>query len=209
MPKESLVFVAAAPRYAQIYRSGKPVRSFTVADVAAAKLYYKLNPWDELGLADTVKQSDAAIEMLLLNYHDYAVVSFVAANGSVHCVLLMFEFQRALEGEDSLLEQASPWFIRGDNERSVRGYNDRQLKEALVSASSLKSPPRKTIIVHPGESIKLTTSELKPKGLGANVNLNRLVYFLVSGAPKYGSYLFLFFYSFYFQAFNNLLLNLR
>ena len=39
--------------------------------------------------------------------------------------------------------------------------------------------------MHPGEAIKLTSAELKPKKSLA-VNSDKLVYFLVSGAPKYG-----------------------
>jgi hypothetical protein len=42
----------------------------------------------------------------------------------------------------------------------------------------------KTIHVIPGESIKLTPNELKPKNI--NTNLDRLVYNLVSGKPKFG-----------------------
>lgn len=42
-------------------------------------------------------------------------------------------------------------------------------------------------MLHPGEAIKLTSSELKPKKITPTMtNPDRLVYFLVSGAPKFG-----------------------
>jgi hypothetical protein len=38
-------------------------------------------------------------------------------------------------------------------------------------------------LIHPGEAIKLTSAELKPKKASIS---DKLIYFLVSGAPKYG-----------------------
>lgn len=49
----------------------------------------------------------------------------------------------------------------------------------------MKIAPRKTIFVHPGEAIMLTSKELKPKNLTTQTVKN-LIYFLVSGNLKYG-----------------------
>ena len=73
------------------------------------------------------------------------------------------------------------------DERMVRGYNSDKRpsgKEAALQAAALAAvAPRKTIFVQPDEAMKLTASELKPKQAGAT---DKLVYFLVSDAPKYG-----------------------
>lgn len=58
----------------------------------------------------------------------------------------------------------------------------------LVKSKQLQQeqqPPRKTIILHPGEAIKLTSTELKPKKI-TTANTDKLVYFLVSSALKFG-----------------------
>jgi hypothetical protein len=52
----------------------------------------------------------------------------------------------------------------------------------------------KTIHVIPGEAIKLTSNELKPKNINSNI-IDRLIYNIVSGKPKYGKFNFCLFYS--------------
>lgn len=56
-----------------------------------------------------------------------------------------------------------------------------------MKSGPIKIAPRKTIFVHPGEAIMLTSKELKPKNLSqATDTIKNLIYFLVSGNLKYG-----------------------
>jgi hypothetical protein len=55
----------------------------------------------------------------------------------------------------------------------------------LNDDAGLQKKPYKTIYVIPGEAVKITSSDLKPKIF--NFDPERLVYSLVSGKPKFGS----------------------
>jgi hypothetical protein len=137
------------------------------------------------------------------------VLTFVSHDtGYVHNVLIMFEIRKEDEIESErlsttgmkdtipteqsnnarLIKTTSLLSLKTDNERSIRGYNDKKLKESMSPSLSnfIKIQPRKTIFVIPGEAIKLTSNELKPKNLSSEFNSDNLVYFLVSGNLKYG-----------------------
>lgn len=132
------------------------------------------------------------------NPNDYIVLSFVANdNGYVHNVLIIIEIQsdsnQARDDQSDIIArlikpQTLLYSSKQDNERTIRGYNDKKLKESMSSSLSslIKIQPRKTIFVIPGEAIKLTSNELKPRNLSSNFNLENLVYFLVSGNLRYG-----------------------
>jgi hypothetical protein len=73
------------------------------------------------------------------------------------------------------------------HQRSISDYSGLNYKKnSHHLAKFISSNPHKTLLVHPGEAIKLTSSELKPKD-GLNIKQSdRLVYILVSGEPKFG-----------------------
>jgi len=144
-----------------------------VGDIGESRLYYEFD-----GGVESVE--------LTARVHDYAVVSFVGAEGGqVHNVMIEFEVvvrdERPEESGVGLIEVSS---LRTDSERQVRG-ND-LVRSKLGKAGALRGAPRKTIFVHPGEAIKLTSNELKPKNLTYGTDDASLIYFLVSGNLKYG-----------------------
>ncbi len=171
MKKKSKIFVTSGPKYSNLYINDKEIKSFTVQDLASSKVYYKPANNNE-------------------NYYnnDYVVLSFVSAQTSkVHNILILFDYIDLNSNEDDsdnykkLLLAAA---YKSENERNIRGFDNHasNLKDIL----NLRSAPRKTIFIQPGESIKLTSAEIKPKYLDSNVNPDKLIYFLVSGNPKYG-----------------------
>lgn len=75
-----------------------------------------------------------------------------------------------------------------DVEQSGNKSYDPRIKDLMNDAESdqelIPKSAYKTIHVIPGEAVKLTPNELKPKHL--SIDLDRLMYSLVSGKPKYG-----------------------
>jgi hypothetical protein len=172
MKKKSKIFVTSGPKYSSLYMNDKEIKSFTVQDLASSKVYYKPANKNQEHYGN-----------------DYVVLSFVSAQTSkVHNTLILFEYvDLNINNEDDgdnykkmLLAAA----YKSENERNIRGFDNHGsiIKDVL----NLRSAPRKTIFIQPGESIKLTSTELKPKYLDPNVNPDKLIYYLVSGNPKYG-----------------------
>lgn len=182
-----------------------------MGDIASSKIYYKSDLNEQL--IDDKLAYDKSNELFdndqTEKTNDYAVLTFVSHDtGYVHNVLIIFEIKKEDQPESEKLatpivketvptEQAnigrqlkttSLLSLKTDNERSPRGYNEKKFKESISSSLSnfIKIQPRKTIFVIPGEAIKLTSNELKPKNLSADFNPDNLVYFLVSGNLKYG-----------------------
>ena len=169
--KDSLVFVTAGPIHSQLSMSGKSsANMFTVGDIAMSKLYYQLSSLDE-GTTETL--------------NDFVVLTFVSAESrEVHSVLLMIEIRT---GEPVAAADSKVPSVK--QHRNLRNnFHPNTLDNYLRAPHDLKvnQQPRKTIIVHPGEAIQLTGGELTPKNLSASVEVNNLVYFLVSGNLKYG-----------------------
>ena len=172
MKKKSKVFVTSGPKYSSLYMNDKEIKLFTVQDLASSKVYYK-----------------PANENQDKYNNDYVVLSFVSAQTSkVHNILILFEYIDLNSNNEDENDNYKKFLLaaayKSENERNIRGFDNHasNLKDIL----NLRSAPRKTIFIQPGESIKLTSAELKPKYLDSNVNPDKLIYFLVSGNPKYG-----------------------
>ena len=132
---------------------------------------------------------------------DHVVLSFVSSsNGNIHNILILFELKNSIK-DASLLSRSlkNPFLFKtnnidanpiikssSENDRSIRNNEEKAsiIKEYYLPNTN-KMSPRKTIFIQPSESIKLTSNELKPKNLGT-ANPARLIYYLVSGSPKFG-----------------------
>jgi len=170
MSHSSLVLITVEPRYTQFKIDDKPVTRLSVGDISESKLFYEFD--DSVELVD-----------LTARFYDYVVLSFVGGDsgGKVHNVMIEFEVVVRDESSDDGVLGLEFNSLRTDSERQVRGNDLLRIK-----SGSFKVAPRKTIFVHPGEAIKLTSNELKPKNLSFNTNEANLIYFLVSGNLKYG-----------------------
>ena len=71
-------------------------------------------------------------------------------------------------------------FIEQTTEDILNDEGMRLDEEVLLKST------HKTIFVTPGEAVKLTPNELKPKNI--NLNIERLMYNMVSGKPKFGKF---------------------
>lgn len=99
---------------------------------------------------------------------DYVVLSTVSPySGFVYTILLKIRLDQTRKSYELSSELGN----------KVMHDEDVELKSAY-----------KTIHVIPGEAIKLTPSELKPKNINSNI-IDRLMYNMVSGKPKYGLFL--------------------
>lgn len=170
MKKDSLVFIASGPNYSQLKLDDQVVHTFTLGDIMESRIHYQFDAGN-IDFAESVSQ------------FDYVTLVFVGVDdGDVHSVLIVFEIE--VMNEKNLLVGNYNRQMRNPFDRQVRG-ND-LLRNNMAKVGGLKVAPRKTIFVHPGEAIKLTSSELKPKNLSATTDGNNLIYFLVSGNLKYG-----------------------
>lgn len=168
MKKNTLIFVSSGPKYSNLYLNDKIVKRFKLGDIAASKIYFKIeNSFDQE------------------NYqNDHVVLSVISPdNRTVHSILLEFELIRSNEESEDEIFKA-----RKDESflpRSLKHLNqDRSIREQKNLNRNQK--PRKTIFIQPGEAIKITSNELKPKNLPSNIDAQKLIYFLVSSKPKYG-----------------------
>ena len=169
----------------------RKISSFSLNDIKLSKVYYK-----PVGSSDQSQEEDS-----IVNSNDFAVLSFISsADNTVHNVLIVFELLEKSQQMSEIYEQnkanyprdnlfsrslKDPFFnssLKTENERNIRDYESKQIKDLYLPNS--KIPPRKTIFIQPSEAIKLTSNELKPKKL--NSNSDKLIYFLVSGSPKFG-----------------------
>lgn len=175
-----------------MFKDGKPTTQFNLGDIASSKIYYKSSS------TDLMSEDDDADLLSGINHNDYVTLSFVSKeNGNIYNVLIQFEFKDSNESADPSadlllrsIKNVNSTIGRLEVERNIRGYDNKLL---LVNNNNNKDlnkiPPRKTIFIHPGEAIKLTSNELKPKNLmdlPDGSSSNKLIYFLVSGNPKYG-----------------------
>lgn len=173
--KLSQVYVIAGPKYSNIYLGGnngeigKPIQAFLLQDITASRIYYQI---DEIHVENELDNSFDSI-------HDFAVLTLISSNNtSVQNILLQFEVSKiARAGENAL---------KFNLDRNIRDHNDKSSGKEVLSYKASGQTPRKTIYIQPGEDIKLTSNELKPKNLPVGVKPEKLIYFLVSGNPKYG-----------------------
>ena len=144
MNKKSLVFVTAGPKFGKIYNNNKSIEQFTVGDVTSSKIYYRLNQNEFDEKLTNLKTNDPNEYM---NPNDYIVLSFVThETGHVHNILIIFEIKddsQALSEEDTKIYELTGRSLKSqsinyktDNERSVRGYNDKILKESMTPSMS-------------------------------------------------------------------------
>jgi hypothetical protein len=168
---------------------------FTLIEIVKSKVYFKF---------DSEITNENIEETSSLRRIDHVILSFVSSStGNIHNILILFELKNPAR-DTSLLSRSlkNPLFHQknlidpnpsslfrsssGENDRSIRNNEEKaSLIKEFYLPSSNKMPPRKTIFIHPSESIKLTSNELKPKNLGT-ANPARLIYYLVSGSPKFG-----------------------
>ena len=168
MSKDTLIFVSSGPKYSSLYLNDKKATQFKLSDIFASRIYYKM---------------DSNFDQE--NYqNDYVVLSLISHdNPTVHNILIQFELLRSSDdSEYDLLK------LRKDESflpRSLKHLNqDRSIREQIKHNRNQK--PRKTIFIQPGEAIKITSNELKPKILPSSTDAQNLIYFLVSSKPKYG-----------------------
>lgn len=168
MRKDALIFISSGPKYSSLFLNSKKTTQFKLSDIAASRIYYKID--------SNVDQE---------NYqNDYVVLSVVSHdNRTVHNILLELElFKSSDDSEYDMLkfrkdESFLPRSLKHLNQdRSIRQYNNYNRNQK----------PRKTIFIQPGEAIKITSNELKPKVLPSGTDSQNLIYFLVSSKPKYG-----------------------
>lgn len=167
--KDSLVFVSSGPTQSNLYIDESPVVVFNLKEIAQSKVYYMPSYVEQ-------NEDDNDDEP---RRNDFVTLSFVSSdNQTVNNVLIEFEiFKSRTDKENFDLAK-----LNRNDELS------RTVKTLRIHAQDkITAAPRKTIFIHPGEAIKLTSAELKPKSLPRkSTNGDKLIYFLVSGNPKYG-----------------------
>ena len=125
---------------------------------------------------------------------DYVVLSFVSSeSGFVHNILIAFEIGEGInEASDYIdkYQQQMRLAKASRNNKPDQGLTDRTARGQRMGNGQLNQfnrlSPRKTIFVHPGEAIMLTSNELRPKNLSKHTDEKNLIYYLVSGNLKYG-----------------------
>jgi hypothetical protein len=166
--KKSKFFITAGPGLSTLFtttdsESTGQLTSFTLQDLALSKVFYEAFEDNEV---DSVEKRN-----------DFVVLTFVSVdNRTVQNILVEFELTNTDE-----LTFNGPKVVNLD--RTIR---DHDLPKSVKSTHLAQQTPRKTIFIQPGEAIKLTSGELKPRNLPAGVTDKQLVYFLVSGSPRYG-----------------------
>ena len=213
MRKDSSVFVVSGPIFGAFYVNNERTRWFTVGDLATSRVYYNTDFSDKLlestgndTASPLFSQNDlASLSLvssetgivhnifLLFEFSQAETDLFPKSNEEPENPESRTQLWNSLEQElaNKIKKSNSKKMARyngeNENERVARGYKYGKEVMSLVGADSPSSlPPRKTIYVHPGEAVKLTSGELEPKNLGSNVNSNRLIYVLVSGNLKFG-----------------------
>jgi hypothetical protein len=176
MKKKSPIFIVSTPKYGRLYKHNETIEQqrFTLSDILTSKINYKL-----------LNSITNELEYDLLT--DYLVLSFYSFETNyVHNVLIIFEIQlhnnninNEIINEDAKLTAR---YLRTNTNNEQRIIRDKQ----QIKIQQQQQLPRKTIYVIPGEAIKLTSNELKPKNLSSKFNSDNLVYFLVSSNLKYG-----------------------
>lgn len=200
MSKDTMIYVSSGPKYSSLYIDDKPVNYFKLGDIGSSKVYYKLDSIDDFSTLNTDDKHKSSGEQedlnLLKQTNDFAVLSLISPdNKTIHNILIQFEIFKSTDDQDELNELLKPRKedsllsrsiknLNQNTDRNPRGFekSNTQSKDHL----KLSQTPRKTIFIQPGESIKLTSNELKPKTLPPNTNPDKLIYFLVSANPKYG-----------------------
>ena len=190
--KHCLLYAKKGPTNSNLYIGDEPISVFKLNDIIKSKVYFKF---------DTEKNTENIDENMSLRRIDHVVLSFVSSsNGNIHNILILFELKNSIK-DASLLSRSlkNPFLFKtnnidanpiikssSENDRSIRNNEEKAsiIKEYYLPNTN-KMSPRKTIFIQPSESIKLTSNELKPKNLGT-ANPARLIYYLVSGSPKFG-----------------------
>ena len=185
MKKDSLIFIVSGLKMSNLYIGDASLSSFTLNDIIKSRVYFKF----DLSKNFNEKPNEDA----LTKKNDQVILSFVSSStGLIHNILIAFELKNIVKDNNVLSRSIKNSLVLNglskssiENERNIRDNEEKNLIKEYYLPNPNKIPPRKTIFIQPSESIKLTSNELKPKNLGA-ANSNRLIYFLVSGNPKYG-----------------------
>jgi hypothetical protein len=158
-PKSNF-YVTNGPFLSSLFNSNDKIKSsFTLDEVSKSKINYQVNP-----------DSDSSDKQ-----NDFVVLTFISTdNRTIENILIEFEIQQT-----SNINENGVFNL----DRTIR---DHEPKPKVGSLKQSQQTPRKTIFIQPGEAIKLTSSELKPRVLPTGVTDKNLVYFLVSSSPKYG-----------------------
>ncbi|CAF0709358.1 unnamed protein product [Brachionus calyciflorus] len=160
--KDSFVYVTSGPKHSSLFIEDKKINQFKINDIALSKVYYKIN-----------EDIEEKIEM------DYVVISIMSYdNKTAYNVLIEFELLKS-ESEEKI-----DFFKILKKDENLLPRSLKHLNQEKNSNKNKNLQPRKTIFIQPGESIKLTSSELRPKNIASGND--RLVYHLVSARPKYG-----------------------
>jgi hypothetical protein len=158
---------------------------FTLNDLIYSRVFYSCENSSSKNESNSEDVNSSDINLT----QKFLILTFISYDSkNVHRIMIQFELNTSgliLNSSENQIREILNFQQRKSPDRNIRDFHRKTAKnknENLIN----KLQPRKTIFIQPGEAIKLTSNELKPKSLPQNASPDRLIYFLVSGQPKFG-----------------------